>query len=842
MSLRSPQGRAARSDATSSSSKGSSDLARCAVSLHRLSLRDPTSNYEPPQGVQTADFVSDKSVERLSSSSQPGQKGRTVGLAPQADMGPPGAGALGKRKREYFINKTIVEQLDSVGAFVVPIPGSVIDSVGLEAWLDDLNTGKTNWFSDMVRTVVSEVYLDGVLTGKRGTGAGFDKDAIRRGISKWKEMAREEREALLQRIVDTFNPGTREGQENLMVAERRKQSALLLVDDPDLSELVRMIATHAKQGGTSMGLANMKHAWTDAGAGLWFHLVPKIGLDISIYVANLLDEELRVQTQLHSHFPHIIYKPEDGSALQCHHDQMVPAALLRELTEFVNEKGDQATTTEWTKQHGVQLLSHLVNEGGPTYVVGPMTPKRLQVVLRAMSENVDNVWFKNKEAYDKFWNSTSGPYFYDYNSERVLRLMTDAVREKLGLDQEEMRVVPLDLRQSDELRMVASPILVGFPVGFLHGSLKTGKHETRITVTVPLSILSRQTSTPTQDQSDCARWLRAIAMVSGQSKATPFEIDEAIQYIQERQKAFANGQAHQKPSVVIDLFLHPDLAADRRHRGLKDGWFYNLAPDPSTVDAFLSRLFPSSAFNKKDSKEEAAAGPSTGAGPSRDHGALGPTPEPDRTTVLTEFGSETSHFGSVHLSRGDPRRVKALRHMIDKAQSRELRLLNVHSVWAVLLATGWKTVENRSSRITALPATGSEGEWVLIVASKPPPTSQELDFFRKDAQEAGHEDLHSLVTGHFGKGKTERWPSQCVVGAVHFHKIYDPATARIIEVDLAWHHPPDAAWKVDAAIWFEFQPPSGNGVISLHNLSTKDPSVAEEIVRALQLELQRSGS
>ena len=109
--------------------------------------------------------------------------------------------------------------------------------------------------------------------------------------------------------------------------------------------------------------------------------------------------------------------------------------------------------------------------------------------------------------------------------------------------------------------------------------------------------------------------------------------------------------------------------------------------------------------------------------------------------------------------------------------------MKVRQPWATALVSGQKDVENRTWRLK------STSPWVLIAASKPPPTRAMLDEYR------------DRLRRHYGVPAQE--PDEYVVshilGLVKI-AVYSPEELPWPSV---WHNPPDLAWVVEDAWEFE---------------------------------------
>lgn len=418
-----------------------------------------------------------------------------------------------------------------------------------KTFVEQLDHGMHEWYTDMTREALKVVDFT-------KPGAGYKMQELTEQQKTWQGMPKEQHRELLEK----FAPHTKEGRQNMFDSSRRNQvTEDQKYEGQPIGHYLRHIVQRAKQGNTTMALANMKHTWTDTGFGMLAHVVPDLGLHIATHVAKVLQQPpLELIARLGHHFPHIIYKPEGGKALKPHHDQITPDNLLKTLKK--HQKSSRPTTLEWVKEHGMQLLGHLEGghtaEDGATYVIGPMTCERLLLCLEHL----------------KLQDKPSGPYFADW----IVRLqdLNEMLRKK---EQPPLRQIPIAPTNGKPGAFVAM-----WPVGFPHGSFSNKDHR-RITVTLPLEV---RTTAPPQDAGDSAKWLRALSkLVEPEDSDTP----EAERYVKARTIPFADGSTHKTPSVAAEL--HGARYKDD-DRGWWGGWFHRLGPTRKGVEEFIKTLRP----------------------------------------------------------------------------------------------------------------------------------------------------------------------------------------------------------------------------------------------------------
>ena len=105
-------------------------------------------------------------------------------------------------------------------------------------------------------------------------------------------------------------------------------------------------------------------------------------------------------------------------------------------------------------------------------------------------------------------------------------------------------------------------------MGFPHGSFKNKKR--RVTITMPFAV---RESPNDHEASESLEWLSDLSTLVEEGDDTPM----AGERVRKRQKPFADGPTHSKPSVARDL----------HGRG---GWFHDIGPTRNVVHEFASIL------------------------------------------------------------------------------------------------------------------------------------------------------------------------------------------------------------------------------------------------------------
>lgn len=158
---------------------------------------------------------------------------------------------------------------------------------------------------------------------------------------------------------------------------------------------------------------------------------------------------------------------------------------------------------------------------------------------------------------------------------------------------------------------------------------------------------------------------------------------------------------------------------------------------------------------------------------------------------------------------GQALRAVYLREILDKMVSEELRTLTLHGIWALLLALGWKNVENRSRKTSTVP---KNKEWVMLQASATKATRAELESFRADARRhltrgGSTVEADRLYNAIAALHPCNKFPRSQWVGFVRFSRIatYEQASNSqswgTHGTSGWWHRSAnEQAWIIDAAI------------------------------------------
>ena len=534
-------------------------------------------------------------------------------------------------------------------------------------------------------------------------------------------------------------------------------------------------------------------AWMLDGFGLWAHLVPDIGLPIVILAMNIL-RELGLQPGMPEHFPHIIYKPPGGAALGTHHDQMSPMELLSNLE--IHLATTDGSTLEWVKKHGCQMLAHLDGgkgeNDGATYTIGPMTPAKLYVCLKAFSDG------KLTDSDHEHWNSQPRGKI-NLNWENHIDEF-NAILGKNHMDP--IGKIPAAPGVADTYVNETGHLLL-WPVGWPHGSFgdsgsKGDVQGSRITVTMPITIAgSTQHEIP--QILDRLKHMGTLATSGGSAE----EYQEAQDWLMDSDrkvrpwlrdsipdqqwaampgpqkakvtrfvKQYADGNSHAFPQVVCDFIRCQDASAIL---GGPVGPFQPISVKKETVNdylAYLDRMVstsnsgPSASMPAVEEDDEVC---------DDDDGPIPPVEEqglPMLNSMLMERPRGWHKPPPVAVLNGD------------------VRLVKVKQPWATHLVMGLKDCENRTWCLN--PQTGFPA-WVIVVSSKCKPKKADLNECSRRLLLDGH-DL-------FAKKVTESdYDIRVMVGMIQIQGCYAPDSLPWATV---WHNPPDFAWMVSDAWEFD---------------------------------------
>jgi len=795
-----------------------------------------------------------------------------------------GAGARGRpRENPYALSSDAFASLNETGGVAMTL-SSTVDFEGMIRRMDE---GTSRWFYAMVDAARNDPL--------EKPGVGFFAEALRQQKPLFDALGRD----VQQWMLAHFDPRTEAGRYTLTDASRRQIVANEVATRYGCEHYLLYLVAHAKQGNASMALSKIQQAWTDTGFGLWANLVPEEGLLACMDVARMLSQQLSLQSQMHSHFPHVIHKPYNSSLLKTHHDQMLSLELMDKLRRHVQSA--DPSTYAWVRANGMQMLAHVVGgrhteaeESGATYIIGPMTPARLLLVLTEL--------YENQAAYGiaaDFWTRDGGPYFLPY--EKHLPALNEMLKRKEGPTAPTLQRIPLQTNnqadRTNPTNQTTQAMVIGWPVGWLHGSFASTRAR-RVTLTVPLDV---KVGVPVDQakQLDALQWLDDLATISSTQFDTPTERSDLVaahHRIVTRRVPFADGSTHRMPSIAASLMRSREAASIL---GTLPGWFFDIGPKRDSVarmrHMFLQQASSSGAGSSSDSMHEHPIHNHLMHNPQdpadlevHDHhqmheeGRLSTRPWPTIVPSLIypdatqppvapamplyelygrmEGGrSQTTTPMTTQMTIQPPYPALALykqqvAHSL--AELPNLRCLNVRQPWASMLAEGIKSVENRPlgankpyfERQVPFDATKT-GEWVLIVASTAKPTQAVLTLALQDFQkcygaERGRQNYDAFMSRHNG-----RWPLGSIVGAVRFDHLITPEMAQAVATrtmapppwlygcDLQWYHGgADVGWHVANGETIVLNSPiTGiSGVLSIARIASKGGEVESRIRDALR--------
>lgn len=454
--------------------------------------------------------------------------------------------------------------LDKFGVFTF---STDLDTV---AFVKDLRECSALWFNENLEKMLADPPKSMFFSEKYQT----KYEDVVKGKAKWDSLSPEEQKS----IKAKFDLCLDSGMQWVFVTGSLKKEPWF--EALECKDFLQKAISFVRMGNVAMGLANMAQAWTAKGFGLWAHLIPDFGL---LMVEDTMQRmiDLGFEVGKPQHFPHPIYKPPDGAALEVHHDQMAPSDLLRHLKEHVDS--EDPSTTAWVKRHGIQLLAHLTGgtgtEDGATFIIGPMTPKKLLICLSFYAEG----------------GAGAGSGYEDWLAKP---------RGKIDLPwMEYLEVFNLELSKKGEApigRVPASPkdrsahdggFVLGWPVGWPHGSFKNSPTEdpksgkgSRITMTVPISM---NNSTQAIDPRIPMR-LEMLGLVSSPGRSDK-EYADAEQWLKDDTEVYADGSTHKNPQKIVDLVRHPDAAAAL---GKTVGPFHKISIQYDTAVAYNAIAAP----------------------------------------------------------------------------------------------------------------------------------------------------------------------------------------------------------------------------------------------------------
>ena len=446
---------------------------------------------------------------------------------------------------------------DRLGCAALPLA----ETVDAPSFLAALGEGTRAWFHKELEAALA---MDPQLRHARNDPSA---DTLAEQFRIWHdEYTRVERAAVLRAL----DPSTTAGLTRIFDDAARRGHV-----PAEVAGLLTSRIRYVKQGNAFMGLGSMHLSWSRAGFGKWARIHPGIGLTITSHVLAHLRAAGFAAAHVQDNLPHLIYKPPSGDKLPCHHDAMPPRLLLERLRSH-----RESTMTEWARAYGVQTLCHVEGgvDDGYTYVMGPMTPKKLLVCVEALWANEVPGAFENAAAHAKWKEATAGPYFADWNKPQVLK----ALNARLALHGE-TAIKEIPVRPSGA-RVVGAYVAM-WPIGVPHGSSKNKTR--RVTITLPLSTTPRLAA-----PARAPGRLRALATLAasdaelrqhGVFAGTPQDQRAHAESLLARDtRPFADGATHVKPEYAAEYVRHVDGAGRR-----SVGPYASIAPTLPQVRDYL---------------------------------------------------------------------------------------------------------------------------------------------------------------------------------------------------------------------------------------------------------------
>lgn len=520
-------------------------------------------------------------------------------------------------------------------------------------------------------------------------------------------------------------------------------------------DFFRSAILYVKMGNTGMSLGNMAGAWTTKGFGLWAHLVPDVGLPMVTAAMRIMATELGLTPGLPGHFPHPIYKPPGGAALEIHHDQMAPSVLLSNLREHV--ASTDPSTMGWVRRHGIQLLAHLQGGTGPrdgaTFVVGPMTPAKLLVCLSAYSDG------RVGGDYVAWNRQPVGKIVLDWEKHLGAFNLELAKKGHMGIGL--LAGVPDDVFHGDH-----DGFVVGFPVAWPHGSFANDVEEdrgarkgSRITVTLPIA-LDRTTQVP--DRRIPTR-LRHMATLSTGGHTLDEYVD-AEAWLANDVAFYATGLTHANPHKVVGLIRHSEAPGP-------PGPFAPISVKDAQVTAYLAML---EGFGPLTTPPIAPIVPTALIVPVAPIVPTAPT-----APIVPVYKP---------LQWRSPPTVAVL--------DQDVRIVKVKQPSANMLVASIKDIENRDWSLK--PSTGFPA-WVLVASSKVRPTGSMMDDLRDRLTRGFPPTGHALALSNDVNPNNYTYGS--ILGMILIEGCYTGGPPQ----PSVWYNPPCVAWVVSQA--WEFPTP-----------------------------------
>lgn len=678
-----------------------------------------------------------------------------------------GGGAMKRPRRGDclmgIVDTNGADSLNRNGVATFPLPND-LDS---DAYVKDLRACSKTWFDTNFAMMLREP-----------PPIMYDHPDLVASKTEWDLLSPDVQNAAINRM----DLGKDEGMQ-LVFDSSYISKQKWFIDLQGSKSFFRKAAMYAKMGNSAMAMGSMA-GWTAKGFGFWAQIVPDYGLAMLTEALQIM-RKLGLEPGEPAHFPHPIYKPPSGTALEIHHDQMAPSELLENLRVHVNS--DDASTCAWMRKHGVQMLAHLHGGTGPsdgaTFVVGPMTPAKLLIVLEAYSTGK---FGGNYQAWIK-----RGVGKIDLDIELHLNSINKLLAIKghcaIGL----LPAVPL---RSVERQ---NGFILAFPVGWLHGSFANAALEnpseakgSRISITLPITT---RDSTQVADKRIPTR-LSHMATLSTAGHSVS-EYNDAEKWLLEDTDQYATGVTHQHPESVCDLIRHPNAPG-------KEGPFHSIIVKKETVDAYIEELAHLGTQHAAMSAASASACAPTNPGmPSNElmpgchdvidltgedaadattpHAQPVPTPDaPARSVAYQRTYYLPTHGG--HVTSHTPPHISVLEE--------DVRLVKIKQPWAEMLVLGIKNIENRGwplAKPAKLPV------WMIVCSSKERPSGATMN----DLKDLLKQFSHPLAESN------SMDPAEYVYGAMLGMIKIEECTRN--PPPSVWHEPCKVGWVVSDAWRFD---------------------------------------
>lgn len=687
--------------------------------------------------------------------------------------------------------------LDTNGVASLELP----KAVGSAEYVNTLGVSINDWFQTNLALMLKYDSHEGppetlnhktsMFHGKVDGVPGQPQEDILSAYAAWNNLTPEQQQAYMKKV----DLSTREGRQLLFdVAYLDKQTWFKEMPG---AAFFKKAMRYVKQGNSGYGQANMPNAWISDGFGMWAHVAADVGFPMLVEAMKLL-EAYGLEPGLPKGFPHPIWKPPKGEPLAIHHDQMPPATLIANLRAH-----GSGNWTTWVKKYGFQLLAHLEGgtgiDDGATFVVGPLTPAALLVCMEAYNSESVGV---SKEVVEAWREKPSGPWKLDWEQhlDAFNSKLNEAGHPSIGL----IPAAPHPAHNKGHLLM--------WPVGFPHGSFANQKGG-RFTVTLPttvrgsgqrpdprlptrlryLAILSSNGHTREQ-YAEAERWLAQDGRMTKEQRA---QVKAAGVKRLPGFGPYSDGKTHEEPFKAIPQIRSPDAA---RLLGLPVGPLWRISVKPATLDLYNEAL----ARVEAGESLLGMAAASSEAGPS----SAVPEPmelEPDdvEDEASDDSSDEAPRAKMVRISPPPPAPLAEARPTGPRApptaavlDAPNMTVVKILEPWATAIVTGQKDVENRGN--LSQPNLGRAGDWVLIAASKPPPTGPLMKDYIDRVQKTRPGINRVRLESH------PSFASRAIVGIALIKGVYgDGKTAAQLPWPSVWYNAPDFAWVFSDAWEFE---------------------------------------